>query len=215
MKPRTQEQLENFHQAVMNRSRDSVIPEPLKVNSDSEFRAYLGGQEGSWYYRWLRSAVEEFEPKNILELGTNTGASAIALYSAKASYCDLVTVDIQDVARCLPEEMFKHPNFCQVIADDVAPGVVESTIGTANPMLVKRFHGSVDFLFIDTDHRADHLRKELDIYLKWLAPGALVVLDDININDMREVWDSLPFVKLDISEDCHYSGFGMFVWEPA
>lgn len=173
----------------------------LKEKCDAEFRGYLDGQDGSRYYHWLSLAVHFLRPNHILELGTNTGASAIAMYAELPEDSTLTTVDIQDVAHFIPEVMFADHRVGFVFGDDLKYEVLRE--------MDKLF----DLLFIDTNHNAAHLRQELEIYLPFCVPGALVVLDDINVNDMREVWDSLPYPKIDISQDCHYSGFGAFIYE--
>lgn len=194
--------LEVFHQRILDRIPGFEIPEELKRNCNQEFRAYLDGQDGSRYYQWLALAVEEHKPKVILELGTNRGASAIAMWSKKPSHSSLITVDIQNCEPFFPNEMKDSSFFFRFIGDDLDP---EATYGR------QYFAGEmdkVDFLFIDTDHHAEHFRKEWAIYRDWLVDGAIVAIDDINVNDMRKAWDELDYEKMDISQDCHYSGFG-------
>ncbi len=195
--------LKEFHDAVVARMASITIPEELKRNCNQEFRGYLDGQEGSLYYHWLAAAVAEKQPKVILELGTNRGASAIAMWSTKAADAWLVTIDIQDCSPYFPYQLDEDDHVFFLIENDLEPEIFEQALSLHD------IPGSVDFLFIDTDHRAEHFRKEWAIYRDWLADGAIVAVDDINVNDMREAWDELPYEKLDITADCHYSGFGV------
>ena len=203
--------LKEFHDAVVARMASISIPEELKRNCNQEFRGYLDGQEGSLYYHWLAAAVAEKKPKVILELGTNRGASAIAMWSTKTESADLITIDIQDCGTYFPYVMERDwGKFHFIIGDDIEIGTGG---GSENGLVyiaeLELLVPMIDFLFIDTDHRADHFRKEWAIYRDWLADGAIVAVDDINVNDMREAWDELPYEKLDITADCHYSGFGV------
>lgn len=207
----TQAELEVFWENVKSTISPSLIPEVLKVKCNEEFRAYLEGRaQGSGYYMALASMVHWASPENVLELGTNLGASAIALYAQKKAGARLVTVDIDTVARALPDEMLEAGDFWKIVGNDVDFPLIKRH----DENLFDAIYGKVDFLFIDTDHRAEHLRNEWEIYQRYLVPGALVVLDDINVNDMRGFWDALPYPKLDITDTCHYSGFGIFIYTP-
>lgn len=196
--------LTDFHSIIMGKMSGFRIPDELKAKCNQEFRAYLDGQEGSQYYKWLALAIAEHQPEVILELGTNRGASAIAMWSQKRKDAILVTVDIQDCGPYFPWQMEQDKRFYFQIGDDLDPS---SWMDLGRVPILDQL--GIDFLFIDTDHRSDHFRKEWAIYRKWLADGAIVAVDDINVNDMREAWDELPYEKLDISADCHYSGFGV------
>lgn len=207
---KTKQDLEAFHAEMMEGIQKVKIPSELKALCNSEFRGYLDGEEYSRYYFWLAKAVRKLQPEIIIELGTNVGASAIAMFSGIEGPTQLLTVDILDVARFIPDSMRNANNFHSIIGDDLNSNLIHKY----NPALFEYIFGRVDFLFIDTDHWAKQLRSEWEIYSRFLAPGAMVVLDDLNVNDMRTVWDDLPYPKLDISADCHHSGFGVFIYTP-
>jgi len=67
-------------------------------------------------------------------------------------------------------------------------------------------------LFIDTDHTFNQISAEWKIYKNLCNPGAIVILDDIRMNDMLDFWKSLPYPKLEITKKCHFSGFGFFLY---
>jgi hypothetical protein len=50
------------------------------------------------------------------------------------------------------------------------------------------------------------------IYKDLCKDGALIVLDDIRMNDMYGFWEELAYPKLEITADCHESGFGVFLY---
>lgn len=64
-----------------------------------------------------------------------------------------------------------------------------------------------DFLFIDSDHRADHAEAEWRLYSPLLNDGAMVCVDDINMNDMRRFWDALLYEK--VALPLNVFGFGV------
>lgn len=55
---------------------------------------------------------------------------------------------------------------------------------------------AVDFLFIDTAHTPGSAMAEFLAWVPCLAPGAIVVFDDLAHADMNDVWDSLPEPKI-------------------
>jgi hypothetical protein len=71
----------------------------------------------------------------------------------------------------------------------------------------------IDMLFIDTDHTFAQASSEWNIYKHLCNPGAIVVLDDIRMNDMFDFWKSLPYPKLELTKECHVSGFGFFLYQ--
>ena len=62
--------------------------------------------------------------------------------------------------------------------------------------------------FIDTIHFARQLKKEVKLYKPFWKKGAIVVFDDIRINDMFPVWEALQYDKVENTSPNHYSGFG-------
>jgi len=69
--------------------------------------------------------------------------------------------------------------------------------------------GEVDLLFLDTEHTAAQLEREWELCRPLLSPGAVVVLDDIYLNDVPRFWEALEEDKLDTGEALHWSGFGV------
>lgn len=62
----------------------------------------------------------------------------------------------------------------------------------------------IDILFIDTEHTFAQVSAEWAVYRHLCNAGALIVLDDIRMNDMPRFWDALPYPKLELTEECHY-----------
>lgn len=204
MRPTTQEDLEKFHDAVIEASRTYTPPAHLFHLMDEGFKSFMHGAPEHRYYWWLALAVRFFQPESILELGTAVGASSIMMWSELPRDSSLISADIMTNARFVPD----------VIREDTRAKYM--TADANDWHLYQHFRDvekkSFDFLFLDTDHVAKDLRNQLDLVSKVLRPGALVVLDDIHMNDMADAWDEIPGPKLDITQDCHPSGFGVFVW---
>jgi len=204
MRPQTQDDLEKFHEAVMEACKTYQPPRHLFGKMDDGFLQYMNGAPEHRYYHWLALAVRFFQPESILELGTAAGASSIMMYSELPRDTTLISADIGTNAHFLPD----------AIRDDDRTEYI--TADANDPAIYRRFQEdykrTFDFLFLDTDHVAKDLRNQLTLVGPLLRPGALVMLDDIHMNDMTEAWDEIPGPKLDITQDCHPSGFGVFVW---
>ena len=68
----------------------------------------------------------------------------------------------------------------------------------------------IDLLFVDTVHEYEHVAAELALYLPLMAPGGIIVMDDISISlGMKRLWEGLKLEKLDLGPTLHWSGFGI------
>lgn len=203
MRPVTQDDLEKFHDAIMDAVKTYQPPRERFGLMDESFLAFMQGQPEHLYYWWLALAIRFFKPASVLELGTAVGASSIMMYSELQRDSTLTSVDIMTNGRFVPQD----------IRDDARTEYI--TADANDTALYKHFldrKQRFDFLFLDTDHVAADLRKQLQLCKSVLEPGALVVLDDIRVNDMFDAWQEIPGPKLEITQDCHPSGFGVFVW---
>lgn len=168
---------------------------------DREVLGYIAG-EGGAYLKFLSLLVRKLEPKNILELGNYGGASTLCIYAGMPLQSRFTTVDLVRDQRYCPDEMFKDARMNFVFGDvcDL------SVYGDRVPM-------DVDLLFEDTIHRYRQTKDIFDIYENLLADRALVAIDDINVNDMRKFFDEIPHPKWDLTDICHYSGWGLVLFE--
>ena len=79
---------------------------------------------------------------------------------------------------------------------------------------------SVNLLFIDTSHVASRALAEFEAWKPLLAPGAIVVFDDLLKTEMSGVWESLPEpkVRLDLLHPGNPEvggGFGVLIYNEA
>ena len=108
----------------------------------------------------------------IIESGTALGGGAYFL----ACMCDLlgqgrvVSIDIE-----AHEGRPKHPRIRYVQGSSVAPETVEE---------VRREVGAADrvMVILDSDHRRDHVLRELRIYSEIVSPDQYLIVEDSNVN---------------------------------
>lgn len=105
---------------------------------------------------------------NIVELGTQTGASTSALLlAAQENGGSLVSVDIDP--RCA--KIFDgYDSWRFVAGDSTTPEVAE-----------KAGNHSIDFLFIDSSHKAEQTTLELALWLPRLVIDGIAVFHDVKI----------------------------------
>lgn len=172
-----------------------------KSKADQEFLSYVNGHGGG-YIKFLSLLVKKFDFKNIVELGNREGLSTLAIYDGMPSDSHFITIDIEKDQRYCPDAMFNDRRIKFIFGDVSNLSIFKNNI----PM-------DIDFLFTDTIHHDFQLRDEWNIYQNLLADKALVAIDDININDKRKLFDEIDYLKWDLTNICHDSGWGLFLFE--
>lgn len=171
------------------------------TKEDQVFLSYLNDDKQA-YMTFLHYLVMRLKPQNIVELGNREGVSTVAIYDAASKTgSEFYSADIELDQRYCPEHMFSDPKMHFLFGD------------VLNIDIIKKMPKNIDLLFSDTIHFDFQVRDEWEIYEHLLADQALVAIDDININDKRKLFDEVPYLKWDLTEVCHLSGWGLFLYE--
>jgi len=149
------------------------------------------------YYRWINAYVALKKPKQVVELGAAAGISTILMAFANPK-TRVVSVDCDPMAwRWMNRE---YSNVTKVYGDDLDLSIYPNDVNLSD----------TDFWFFDSLHTRRQLESELALYRPFFKKGTILAFDDIHINEgMNDVWESLPYEKLDISERMHYTGWGI------
>ncbi len=123
----------------------------------------------------LQEVITRLKPDLIIETGINAGGSCIFF----ASLCRLLgrgrvlSIDIR-----IPEQVrasVENSPFADLITliegDSVSPEVIDAVHAHVAP-------GESVFVFLDSDHRKAHVRRELDAYAPLVTPGSYIVATD-------------------------------------
>jgi len=174
----------------------------LKDAFDRENYGYLteGGVAGG-YFQWLTLLAANSDARLIVELGNRYGSSTIGLYHGLQKGQRLVTVDTDKDQRYVPKEVFDDKRITFVFGDCLDLKAYLRT-GIEIPF-------DIDILWTDTVHYDEQLRSEWYVYEPLLADEALVVIDDIRVNDKGKFFAEIPFWKRDLAATCHGNGFGV------
>jgi cephalosporin hydroxylase len=122
-----------------------------------------------WVYQEI---LTETNPDVLVEAGTYRGGSAYYFASLfdLAGKGRVITVDIERQPD-LPE----HPRITYVTGSSTAPEVVDRIRGMIQP-------GERVMVALDSDHHAEHVRKELDLYHSLVTAGCYLVVEDTHFN---------------------------------
>lgn len=149
-------------------------------------------------YVFSTCLVDLLKPKQVVELGGAMGMWSLCVLHSLPAESKLYSITLPEGGLEFKFVVDKYPNFYPILGDDLD---MNNWKGVD---LAK-----TDIWNIDTIHTAEHLKKELELYTPFFKKGAILLFDDIRMNDMFEVWESLPYEKKELTDPCHFSGWGI------
>ncbi|MBU4464013.1 MAG: class I SAM-dependent methyltransferase [Proteobacteria bacterium] len=195
--------LKKIHKEIIMCNQQYKLPWSLLSRINEEYMGHLQNKDGQcFFYQWLAHLVKIVKPNLILELGSGEGLSTLMLFSELSDTARLVSCDLVNRLDFIPPDVFNDPRFKFYPGNDLNLNI----FGNDLPV-------GIDMLFIDTIHTFTQISAEWRIYKHLCNSGAIVILDDIRMNDMFDFWESLSYPKLELTKECHFSGFGFFLYE--
>jgi len=163
------------------------------------------------HYRLLAGLVEVLRPRAVLEIGTATGLSALALLARLGADGQLVTFDLvpwrEYPGTVLRDEDFEDGRLTQEL-DALSSGPAAEK---HRPLLE-----SADLIFVDAAKDGRQERAFLDRFERTSFRGdPVVVFDDIRQWKMLRTWREVARPKLDLTSFGHWSGTGLVDYAPA
>jgi catechol O-methyltransferase len=170
-------------------ARQRDLDDVIRVVDDFAYhRSFLinvGDEKGEI----LDAAIRRTEPRQLLELGTYCGYSALRAARVMPEGARLVSIEFNADNAAIARRIWDHAG----IGGELT--VLVGTLGDGGATIAKLesehgfASGSLDFVFVDHDKSAylPDLRRILD--LGWLHPGSVVVADNIRqpgVPDYRE-----------------------------
>ena len=153
------------------------------------------------YYKYLPTLIDITKPKQVIELGSAAGASALMMLSHLQNDSMLHACSIPE-----PEGEFRFIkedyNNLKLIRGDCLDLSVWKGVDL----------NKTDIWFFDTDHNYEQASSEYKIYKKYFKKGSLVFWDDVNLNEgMRKAWSEVDMPKLTLPNWHSYkdTGFGV------
>ena len=160
------------------------------------------------HYKLLAGLVSVCQPRVVVEIGTSTGLSALAMRQTLPTGARLVTFDLVPWHKfpdtCLRDEDFSNGTLTQVIGDVSDPSVMRQHVALFQ---------SADIIFADGPKDGQFERVLLNQLAGIDLPKKpLLILDDIRVWNMLAIWREIRRPKLDITSFGHWSGTGLVDW---
>ncbi len=139
--------------------------------------------------------VSAFRPKNVLEIGTHIGASTVHIASAISKSVDknakVITVDVADVNSRAEKPWLKHgtTHSPREMIDKLGyASLVEFNTDTSLNFAAS-CQRAFDFIFLDGDHSAATVYREVPVALEMLKKDGVILLHDYFPN-MKPIWSN-------------------------
>ena len=149
--------------------------------------------------------VQEMRPDLIIETGTAEGGSALFLRDMQrvAGVTDglVVTVELEPKQY---SDAVVQPGLIRLIGSSTHQ-VIFDTIGEMATRAARVM------VILDSDHRAEHVARELELYAQMVSVGQWLIVEDTNLNHevplnlTKDWWCSKNGVPLDASEYPRYA----------
>ena len=157
------------------------------------------------HYRLLAALVRVLQPELVIEIGTYTGASALAFMEPAAPATRIVTYDLipwnELAGSLLRQEDFQDGRLEQRIGDLAAPAYW----ATQQSLFLM-----ADLIFLDGPKDGVFEPKMMDTLAQLRTEnGFLLVVDDIRFLEMLQPWSRFPPPRLDLTSFGHWSGTGL------
>lgn len=160
------------------------------------------------HYRLLAALVEILQPQCVVDIGTFTGLSALALKKFLPATGKIHTFDIMDwrsfPETCLLPSDFEDGRLIQHVANLQLSEVLmqhQSMLEECDCILVDAAKDGIgEQVFIDNFSIINFKKKPLFIF------------DDIRLWNMLKIWREIHRPKLDLTSFGHWSGTGLVQW---
>jgi hypothetical protein len=155
---------------------------------------------GCRYYQVSSCLADVLKPKQTVELGGAMGVWALCVLHMLPIESKLYSITLAEHGLEFSFIKDTYPNLIKIVGDDLSMDNWKDV----------DLH-QTDLWFFDSLHTREHLTKELELYSPFFKEGTVLLFDDIRMDELWPVWEGLSYEKLEITNPCHYSGFGIAV----
>lgn len=194
-------------EAAIAEARKAELPELVSRLSGRPHQQYARLWPGE-HYRLLSALCRVRKPRCVVEVGTFLGMGALALLDGMGPGSSLVTYDVVPW-REFPETLLRESDFSnddqcsleQRLCDLSQRGIFAEQ---------RRVLEQADLIFVDGPKDGLFEPIFFDKLLPVIAETKpLIVVDDIRLLPMLQLWRDLDLPKLDLTSFGHWSGTGL------
>jgi predicted O-methyltransferase YrrM len=180
------------------------------ADAQSAFAAWVDAFPGE-HYRLLDGLVRTTRPRLVVEIGTYTGASALAFLEHGAADMHVVSYDIIPWKE-IPGSLLEPSDFVDGRLEQRIGNLADPAYWGTQLELFRR----ADLIFLDGPKDAVFEPIMLDRLAQLESrSGFLLIVDDIRFLEMLSPWAKFPSPKMDVSSFGHWSGTGLALVGPA
>jgi predicted O-methyltransferase YrrM len=160
------------------------------------------------HYKLLSALIQVIAPQVVVEIGTATGYSALAMKKFLKPGAKLYSFDIvpwTQFPKCILNEVdFQDGSLVQIIDD-----LTHLEIFRKHQELL----ATADFVFIDAAKDGHQEQVFIDLFKTvQFKSKPIFMFDDIRVMNMIEIWQNLDKPKLDLTSFGHWAGTGLVDW---
>lgn len=157
------------------------------------------------HYRLLAAIVSCLQPKVVVEIGTATGMSSLAMKKTLPADGKITTFDLLPW-KGYPRGVLREEDFADGRLEQRLDDLSTPAGWRANAELLR----SAELIFVDAKHDGAQEREFLRGFDEvGLEKAPLVVFDDIRVWGMLGFWQEIDRPKLDLTSFGHWSGTGL------
>lgn len=162
------------------------------------------------HYFLIQLLCEQLKPKSVIEIGTFLGSST-RVFLSDENIKNLFSFDLipwnkftNNYLSCLDKDLL-NKKFKQYF-DNL---IIESNFEKYLDIFL-----NCDFIFLDGP-KNKKFESQIFYYFIKVKPKkpVFILVDDIHLSTMVDLWNEIPFHKIDLSFIGHWSGSGLFIWE--
>jgi hypothetical protein len=157
------------------------------------------------HYKLLTALIQLLRPKTVVEIGTATGMSALAMKMALPQDAKIVTFDVFTWQQ-YPRAVLQAEDFLDGRLEQRSDDLSTPAGWQRNAELLRR----AEFILLDAKHDGVQERNFLRGFDEvGLDSHPIVMFDDIRLWEMLAVWQEIDRPKLDLTSFGHWSGTGL------
>jgi predicted O-methyltransferase YrrM len=162
------------------------------------------------HYKLLAGIVQVLQPRSVIEIGTDTGLSALSMLKYLPESSRLATFDVVEW-RKVSNYLFREADFADCRLTQHLDDISKPAGFEKHRALLE----SADFIFVDAAKDGSQEQSFLDHFGKCRFPKPpLIMFDDIRVWNMLGIWRGISRPKLDLTSFGHWSGTGWIRWTP-